>query len=122
NKVTAGSFWDGVPATPELSVEEKFASGLGWKIGDEVAFDIAGQRFEATITSLRSVEWESFQPNFFVLASPGALDGYPASHITAVQVPAAKTRFTPELVQQFPNLSAIDIDAALAQAPNTAHQ
>src|SRR5690606_33670097 len=55
---TAGRFWDGVPATAELSVEEKFASGLGWKIGDEVAFDIAGQRFEATITSLRSVEWE----------------------------------------------------------------
>jgi putative ABC transport system permease protein len=122
NKVTAGTFWNGTPASPELSVEEGYAAALGWKLGDRIAFDIAGQRFEAPITSLRSVEWESFQPNFFVLASPGALDGYPASHITAVQVPAGKTRFTAELVQAFPNLSVIDIDAVLAQVRNTADQ
>src|SRR5690606_41049821 len=73
-------------------------------------------------TSLRSVEWESFQPNFFVLASPGALDGYPASHITAVQVPPEQSRFTAELVQAFPNLSVIDVDAVLAQVRSTADQ
>ncbi len=122
NRVTAGVFWSGTPAAPELSVEEDFARDLGWTLGDRIAFDIAGQRFEAPITSLRSVEWESFQPNFFVLASPGALDGYPASHITAVQVPPELTRFTAELVQRFPNLSVIDIDAVLAQVRNTADQ
>ncbi|MGJ4802870.1 ABC transporter permease [Luteimonas sp. SDU82] len=122
NRVTAGRFWNGTPATPELSVEEEFANGLGWKVGDRIAFDIAGQRFEAPITSLRSVEWESFQPNFFVLASPGALDGYPASHITAVQVPPEQSRFTAELVQAFPNLSVIDVDAVLAQVRSTADQ
>ena len=122
NKVTAGAFWTGVPAAPELSVEEEFAAGLGWKLGDRIAFDIAGRRFEAPITSLRSVEWESFQPNFFVVASPGALDGYPASHITAVQVPAERPRFTAELVQRFPNLSVIDVDAVLAQVRSTADQ
>src|SRR3546814_4468472 len=67
------------------------------------------------ITSLRSIDWESFRPNFFVLASPGALDGYPASYITAVSVPASKPRFTAGLVQRFPNLSVIDIDAGLKQ-------
>jgi putative ABC transport system permease protein len=122
NRVVAGAFWTGAPATPELSVEENFAKGLGWSLGDRIAFDIAGQRFEAPITSLRSVDWESFQPNFFVLASPGALSGYPASHITALQVPPERTRFTAELVQRFPNLSVIDIDAVLAQVRNTADQ
>ena len=122
NKVVAGTFWQGRPATPELSVEENFAKGLGWAIGDRIAFDIAGRRFEAPITSLRSVDWESFQPNFFVLASPGALSGYPASHITAVQVPASRPRFTAELVAQFPNLSVIDVDAVLAQVRSTADQ
>jgi len=122
NQVTAGRFWAGTPAAPELSVEEAFAAGLGWKVGDRIAFDIAGRRFEAPITSLRSVEWESFQPNFFVLASPGALDGYPASHITAVQVPPSLPRFTAELVQRFPNLSVIDVDAVLAQVRSTADQ
>ncbi|HEY5612290.1 MAG TPA: FtsX-like permease family protein, partial [Lysobacter sp.] len=84
--------------------------------------DIAGQRFEAPITSLRSVEWESFKPNFFVIASPGALDAYPASYITAVNVPPTKARFTAELVERFPNLSVIDIDAVLKQVRATGDQ
>ncbi|MHB8912990.1 MAG: ABC transporter permease [Lysobacter sp.] len=123
NTITAGTFWGaGAVAKPEISVEERFAESLGWKLGDRIAFDIAGQRFEAPITSLRSVEWESFRPNFFVIASPGALDAYPASYITAVSVPPTKPRFTAELVERFPNLSVIDIDAVLKQVRGTADQ
>nr|MBA3485755.1 FtsX-like permease family protein [Lysobacter sp.] len=67
-------------------------------------------------------EWESFRPNFFVVASPGALDGFPASYITAVSVPPERTRFTADLVAQFPNLSVIDIDSVLRQVRSTADQ
>lgn len=123
NRVTAGEFWNGrTPASPELSVEEGFAESLGWKLGDSIAFDIAGQKFEGRITSFRSVDWESFRPNFFVVASPGALDGYSASYITAVSVPPDRTTFTRELVGQFPNLSVIDVDAVLKQVRGTADQ
>lgn len=123
NKVTAGEFWTGrTPSSPELSVEEGFAEDLGWKLGDRVAFDIAGQRFEGRITSLRSVDWESFRPNFFVIASPGALDGYSASYITAVSVPAGDAAFTRDLVGQFPNLSVVDVEAVLKQVRGTAEQ
>ncbi|MFD0738163.1 ABC transporter permease [Lysobacter koreensis] len=123
NQVTAGKFWSATPpAQPEVSVEEGFAESLGWKLGDRIAFDIAGQPFAARITSLRSVDWESFQPNFFVIASPGALDAYPASYITAVSVPEERTRFTADLVGRFPNLSVIDADAVLKQVRSTADQ
>lgn len=123
NRVTAGTFWgETAPPMPEISVEENFAEDLGWQLGDRITFDIAGQRFEAPITSFRSIEWESFRPNFFVVASPGALDGYPASHITAVRVPPEATRFTADLVQRFPNLSVVDIDAVLTQVRSTADQ
>ena len=123
NTITAGTFWGaGAAQTPAISVEKGFAESLGWQLGDRIAFDIAGQRFEAPITSLRSVEWESFRPNFFVIASPGALDAYPASYITAVSVPPTKPRFTAELVERFPNLSVIDIDAVLKQVRGTADQ
>lgn len=123
NTVTAGAFWTGrTPTSPELSVEEGFAESLGWNIGDTVRFDIAGQPFEARITSLREVEWESFRPNFFVLASPGSLDDYAASYITAVKVPREDSRFTAALVGQFPNLSVIDIDAVLDQVRSTGDQ
>ena len=122
NKVVAGKFWSGRPTSPELSVEQSFADNLGWKLGERIDFDIAGQAFHGTITSLRTVEWESFRPNFFVVASPGALDGYPASHITAVVVPPQATRFTADLVAAFPNLTVIDIDAVLKQVRDTADQ
>ncbi|MBB1087079.1 FtsX-like permease family protein [Lysobacter sp. SG-8] len=122
NKVTGGTFWSGPVADPEVSVEEDFARDLGWSIGDRIGFDIAGQPFEARITSLRSVDWESFRPNFFVVASPGALDGYPASHITAVNVAPGDARFTAELVQAYPNLSVVDVDAVLDQVRGTADQ
>nr|MDQ3057546.1 FtsX-like permease family protein [Pseudomonadota bacterium] len=123
NRVTAGKFWPVQgPAQPELSVEEEFADALRWKLGDTVAFDIAGRRFEARITSYRSVDWESFRPNFFVVASPGALDGYPASYITAVSVKPEQSRFTADLVKAFPNVSVIDVDAVLNQVRSTADQ
>ena len=122
NQVTAGTLWTGVPATPELSVEEEFAETMGWKVGDEVAFDVAGARYAGTITSLRKVDWESFRPNFFVLGSPGSLDGYSGSHITAVKLPPDRPRFTADLVDAFPNLSVIDIDAVLDQVRGTVEQ
>src|SRR5690606_30827251 len=54
--------------------------------------------------------------------SPGALDGYPASWITAVSVPQGDTAFTRALVQRYPNVSVIDIDAVLQQVRSTADQ
>lgn len=123
NAIVAGTFWPAARLrSPQISVEQRFAESLGWKLGDRIAFDIAGQRFEAPITSIRTVDWESFKPNFFVIASPGALDGYPASYVTAVKVPPGDTRFTAALVEQFPNVSVIDIEAVLKQVRATGDQ
>jgi putative ABC transport system permease protein len=125
NRVTAGTFWAADVATADaaqVSVEEGIAQTLGWKLGDRVAFDIAGQRFEAAITSLRQVDWESFQPNFFVLAPPGALEGYAASWITAVKVARGDVALTDALVRAYPNVSVIDVDAVIDQVRNTADQ
>jgi len=123
NKIVDGQFW--APrklAQPEVSVEEGFAQTLGWKVGDRIGFDIAGQPYAAKITSLRKVDWESFRPNFFVIGSPGSMDGYAASYITAISVPAGNTRFTSQLVERFPNLSVIDVEQVLKQVRSTADQ
>lgn len=124
NKIVAGKAWPTGRrlAQPEISVEEEYAKTLGWKVGDRIAFDIAGQRFEAKLTSLRTVEWESFRPNFFVVASPGALEDYAASYITAVRVPPGEDRLTAPLVERFPNLSVIDVDAILNQVKSIGDQ
>lgn len=134
NKIVAGTFWShtesdraatsqsaGAEAV-EFSVEEGLATTLGWSLGDVVTFDVAGTKLEGTVTSLREVKWESFRPNFFVLVSPGAVEGLQASFITAIHVPPGREGFTRALLDRFANLSVIDIDAILNQVRSTAEQ
>jgi len=123
NQVIAGKFWAADARGPvQFSVEEEFAAGLDWKVGDRIGFDIGGTRLDGPITSIRKVDWESFQPNFFVLATPGALDAFPSSHIGGVHVTPAQAGFTRDLLARFPNLTVIDLDALLEQVRGTVDQ
>ncbi len=123
NTLVAGKYWSAnhVGET-EMSVEEEFATSLSWKIGDVVSFDVAGQKLTAKITSLRKVEWTSFKPNFFVVISPGGLEGFSASYISAMHVPKEKQLVMDNLVREYPNLSVIDVDAVLKQVRSTIDQ
>jgi len=123
NVVTAGRFWSpGTARADEISVEEGIARTLGWSLGDRLTFDVAGESYTATITSLRRVTWESFRPNFFVIGQPSAIDALPRSYITSVHVGEHQRAAMNELVKRFPNLSVIDIEATLDQVQATADQ
>jgi len=75
NRIVRGEWWrDGDEGGPRVSVEQEYAERLGLKIGDTVTYDVAGEAVTATITSLREVRWDSFQPNFFMVFSPGVLE------------------------------------------------
>lgn len=111
NTLKAGRFWNPATARNEFSVETKFAEQLHWRLGDTLAFDVAGQRIEGRITSLRDVRWESFTPNFFVLASPDLARGLPGTWITAVRVPRGDATLATVLSREIPNANVIDIDA-----------
>jgi putative ABC transport system permease protein len=123
NQVVAGEFWAADARGPvQFSVEEEFAAGLGWKVGDRIGFDIGGTPLQGPVSSIRKVDWESFQPNFFVLVTPGVLDAFPSSHIGGVHVAPAQAGFTRDLVERFPNLTVIDLDAVLEQVRGTVAQ
>lgn len=123
NALVAGRYWaPDARGAAEVSVEEGIAKELGWRLGDRLGFDVAGRSHTATITSLRKVTWESFRPNFFVVGQPGSMDGLPASWISSVHVPPDRREVVNALVQRFPNLSVIDIEAVLAQVRSTADQ
>jgi putative ABC transport system permease protein len=115
NRVVGGEFWKPGPTAPQFSVEEGIAKSLGMKVGDTLTFDVAGSRFTAPVTSLRKVDWDSFKPNFFVIASPALLQGYPASWITSFHLPAGREDVVAGLVQRFPNVSVIDLSAMMVQ-------
>ena len=115
NKIVAGTFWTPESKDPQFSVEEGLAKTLGITVGDALTFDVAGSRFTAKVTSLRKVDWDSFKPNFFVIASPSLLESYPASWITSFHLPAGRDDVVNGLVQRFPNVSVIDLSALMAQ-------
>nr|WP_225444661.1 FtsX-like permease family protein [Pseudomarimonas arenosa] len=123
NEVVEGQYWTAAnQERAQLSVEQGLATTLGWKLGDRIGFDLAGSRVEGEITSLRKVDWESFQPNFFVLMSPGMLEGYPTSHISALRVPDQGKAVLNAMLTEMPNISMVDIDAILQQVQRTADQ
>ena len=115
NQLTEGQWWQAGTESHEVSVEADFGRELGIKIGDELGFDIAGEPVSATVTSFRSVEWDTFQPNFFMFFSTATLKGYPATYITALFADAEDDRKILELMRQFPSVTVIDLEASLAQ-------
>jgi putative ABC transport system permease protein len=99
NRIVDGS-WSA--DRPGFSVEAGLAGALGIGVGDRLEFEIAGQRVAAEIHSLRELAWDSMNVNFFVVASPGVLENFPASYITSFHLPASASGFTNELVARFP--------------------
>jgi putative ABC transport system permease protein len=107
--------WFKPGAKSELSVEEGIANTLGIHMGDTLTYDVAGTRFSAKVTSLRKVEWDSMQVNFFVIAAPGMLEDFPASYITSFHLPPDRAQAMNALIKTFPNLLLIDVEAMIEQ-------
>lgn len=120
NKLLAGKWFDA--QTQGFSVEKGIGETLGFKLGDSLTFDIAGQRFTETITSVREVRWDSMQPNFFVVAAPGLLLDKPYTFITSLHVPTNRPELIPQMIRQFPSITAIDTSAVLGQIRSLVEQ
>jgi putative ABC transport system permease protein len=116
--VTEGHFWN-VPGEPhpEISLEEGFARSIGAKLGDELAFDVQGLEIKGRVTSLRKVQWQSFQPNFFIVMHPSLLEGAPAVWVVAAELddPRSRAELQAEAAKAFPNLTAVDIGEVVAR-------
>ncbi len=116
NQILAGSWWNAeTHGRSVLSVEQGLAETLGIRLGDALSFLVAGRTVQAQVTSLRSVEWDSFRPNFFVLAPPGVLDPYPATYITSFHLAAENHQFLSEMVRRFPSVTVLDVDALMTK-------
>ncbi|MDD5301389.1 MAG: FtsX-like permease family protein [Gallionella sp.] len=120
NELVQGRWWSpssgkGEEGAAQLSVEEGIAVKLGIHLGDELTYDVAGSRFTARVTSLRKVQWDSMQVNFFVIATPELLRDSPVSYITSFYLPPEKLRAGDQLAREFPNLLVIDTGEVVAQ-------
>ncbi len=110
------------PKAAEVSVEEGIARTLNLKIGDRLAFDIAGQINTVTVVGLRKVKWDSMKVNFFMILSPAIAANQPQSFITALHAPEAKRPVIDALVRDYPNLTVFDTDNIVRQVQAVLNQ
>jgi len=115
NPLQAGEWWTADNSEPLISIEREMAQELGLGIGDRLGFDVGGVPVEGRISNIREVVWTSFRPNFYIIFSPGALEGAPSTWITSFHLPPERQQVSRQLLQQFPSLTLIDIDQLLSQ-------
>lgn len=111
NRIVDGEFFE-PSASGEISLAERWSERTGIGLGDTLVFEGGARRLEATVTSLREVEWESFNVNFFILLTPSAGEALPHQFIASFRLPASGADLR-DLQQQWPNVSIIDIGALL---------
>jgi putative ABC transport system permease protein len=125
NTIVRGQWWNGggPAARPRVSIEEEAAGVLGADVGSRLTFDIQGVPVEADVTSVRRVDWQSLTLNFFVIFSPGALDGAPTTYVGTARVPPGREPAVQDaVVSAFPNVTAVPVRDVLERVAGVLDQ
>ncbi|MBU1333131.1 MAG: ABC transporter permease [Gammaproteobacteria bacterium] len=117
NNLVAGTWWtgDNGDQTPGVSVESELAESLQLNLGDRLTFMIGGAEREVVVRNLREVDWNSFQPNFYMIFQPGTLQDLPVTYLTSFYLPPQQERELVSLSRAFPSATLLQVEALLAQ-------
>ena len=96
-------------------MEEGIAEELGIEVGDQVRYRIGAATVEAFAASIRRLDWQSMQPNFFMVFPPAALEGLPATFMTAFHLEGGEKRALNGFIRAFPTVTVIEMDVVIAQ-------
>ncbi|MDJ0833842.1 MAG: ABC transporter permease [Gammaproteobacteria bacterium] len=109
NEIVQGQWLTASDDMQQFSVEEGLANDLGLGLGDRLEFDLAGSRFSATISSIRSVVWENFQPNFFIIGTREQLAQQPQTWLLSTYISEQNRPLLKPLLQLSPSVTLLDI-------------
>jgi len=115
NTLLEGHWWPVDISEPVVSVEQGFAQRLRINIDDQLEFRVGSQPLTARVTSIRSLQWQSMRPNFFLVFPRQSLLGYPATFMTSFFLPADNKPFLNELIRRFPTTTVIEMDIVVEQ-------
>ena len=116
NKVVNGDWqWQEEGDDVQISIEDKTAEALGLSIGDKLNFTIGAEEWDATITSIRSIDWQTFTPNFYVIAKPGSMDNFKATYISSFYMTSDKKPLLADIIKKYPSVTIIELDLILKE-------
>lgn len=118
NVIIAGDWWPASESAAEsyqVSLESELAKELGVTVGEQLTFHIGGNDYPAQISSLRTVDWNSMQPNFFVIFNPQQMGHVAHTYMTSFYLPEHSEQQRIDLAKTFPSVSILQVDAVLRQ-------
>ncbi len=120
NKVTDGEWHgdvelDGVSDWYPVSVEKEVAQRLNIKMGDELTFNVGSEIVKTRVTSMREVNWQTMQPNFFFVIHPAAMASFNPTYITSFYLPTERKVELTNLLKPFGSITLFDVDARINQ-------
>lgn len=117
NKVIAGDWWvlEKEPAIKGVSVESRVAQRMQIEMGDVLTFRIGADEFTVPVTNIREVNWNSMQPNFYMVFSPAVFADIPVTYIASFHLPPERRSDLYNLFKDFPQVSLLDVDSIIQQ-------
>ena len=115
NALLEGRWWAPDTDRPLVSIESQIADSLGVQLGDSLRFQVGSQIFEAEVGSIREVNWENMRPNFYMIFPPRMLQEYPTTYMTSFYLAPDEKPLLGDMLEQFPTLTVIEVDAIIAQ-------
>ncbi|MEH6503339.1 MAG: FtsX-like permease family protein [Cycloclasticus sp.] len=113
NKTIGGQWGDADAGL--VSIESQLAKSLDVGLGDKLTFSIGSEQVEAVVSHIRSVQWDTMKPNFYMVFSEQTLVDYPTTYITSFYLSAANKNVLNDLVKQFSSITVLEVDAMLKQ-------
>ena len=117
-----GDWWPADAEQPWVSVEEDFAEDLGARVGDRLAVRIGADTLEVTVHSIRSVDWQSMRPNFFMVFPRAVLERFPGMYMTSFRLLPEQKPLLNQLVNVLPTVTVIELDIVIKEMRSVVDQ
>lgn len=113
NEVIAGRWSGAAPTQAEVSIDTMWRDMFALKLGDTLSFQVGERTIQATVGSVRKVDWSSFRVNFFLLLDPAHASELPHTWLASFHLSGSHADALAQLSRDYSNLSLIDVDSLL---------
>lgn len=109
-----GQNWQTGDVVP-VSVEKDLAERIGIELNDVLSFNVGSVIIETKVTSIRKVDWETMQPNFFFVIHPKAMENYTPTYLTSFYLEPERKNELANILAPFASITLFDVDARINQ-------
>ncbi|HEU0298128.1 MAG TPA: FtsX-like permease family protein, partial [Longimicrobium sp.] len=97
----------------EVSIDIAVAGDLKVDVGDTITWDVQGVRIPTRVTSIREVDWQRLEPNFFAVFPASVLNAAPQTWVMLARAPDAPGRAAAQrdVARRYSNVAVLDLTA-----------